>query len=173
MHLHPEQLPSLLDYIFNELHSDSVMLENVKENRTWSQPWYFPRTPDAERLDLFQSYQYSGSILNADVIHSKWEKSQPPRIEPKQNPVKVKIDESNGRINSMQVFNQSFSVHDILIRNSYIKKVRSIYDQTQKAKYRQFSYVHNVMTARSAFTLMVVTFLMMVMPMMLGIVTDS
>lgn len=118
----PEQLPSLLDYIFNELHSDSVMLENVKENRTWSQPWYFPRTPDAERLDLFQSYQYSGSILNADVIHSKWEKSQPPRIEPKQNPVKVKIDESNGRINSMQVFNQSFSVHDILIRNSYIKK---------------------------------------------------
>jgi hypothetical protein len=119
----PEQLPSLLDYIFNELHSDGVMLENVKENRTWSQPWYFPRTPDADRLDLFESYQYAGStILNADVIHSQWEKSQPPRVEPKQNPDKVKIDESNGRINSMKVFNQTFSVHDILSCNGYIKK---------------------------------------------------
>jgi hypothetical protein len=41
----PEQLPALLNHIFSKLHRDGVMLVDVKENRTWSQPWNFTSTP--------------------------------------------------------------------------------------------------------------------------------
>ena len=118
----PEQLPALLNHIFSKLHRDGVMLVDVTENRTWSQAWYFPRVPDADRLSQFEFHQHTGSVIDADAIYSRWEQSQPVRTEPKQQPVKIKIDESNGRINSIKAFNQTFSVHDVLIRNGYIKK---------------------------------------------------
>jgi hypothetical protein len=41
----PEQLPILLEFLFSELHAANVMLTPVKENRAWSQPWFFPRLP--------------------------------------------------------------------------------------------------------------------------------
>jgi hypothetical protein len=37
----------LLDFIFKKLHEKGVMLVDVKENRVWSQPWFFP-TVDVE-----------------------------------------------------------------------------------------------------------------------------
>jgi len=65
----PEQLPALLDYLFNELHKAGVMLAPVSENRTWSQAWYFPRVPDPERLALFKFYRHDGVALDVDQIH--------------------------------------------------------------------------------------------------------
>jgi hypothetical protein len=56
----PEQLPALLEYLFFELHQAGVMLAPVKENRVWSQPWYFPRVPDKKRLALFRFFKYDG-----------------------------------------------------------------------------------------------------------------
>jgi hypothetical protein len=120
-----EQLPILLDYLFAELHANEVMLANVKENRVWAQAWYFPRVPDERRKALFEFYQFSkGDDLDADTITQAWlithpkpEPIEPPPLLPKRS-----IDESNGRRNPIKEFNQSFSVHDILIRNGYTLK---------------------------------------------------
>ena len=68
----PEQLPILLDYLFSELHQAGVMLAPVNENRTWSQPWYFPRVPDEQRKAHFKFYQHDGSPLDADATTKDW-----------------------------------------------------------------------------------------------------
>ena len=118
----PEQLPILLDHIFTQLHQDGVMLANVKENSTWSQAWYFPRVPDAQRVNLFQWHQYEGTAIDTSAICNQWAQANPIKAEPKKITVKIKIDESNGRINSIKIFNQTYSVHNILTRNGYIQK---------------------------------------------------
>ena len=118
----PEQLPILLDHIFTQLHQDGVMLANVKENSTWSQAWYFPRVPDAHRVNLFQWHQYEGTAIDTSAICNQWAQANPIKAEPKKITVKIKIDESNGRINSIKIFNQTYSVHNILTRNGYIQK---------------------------------------------------
>jgi|GEM_PF-1543920 len=120
-----EQLPVLLDYLFSELHKAGVMLVNVKENRTWSQAWYFPRVPDQARLNLFEFFQFSkGENLNADAITKDWLKnnSQPEPTEPPPLKPKQPINETNGRRNPIKAFNQSYTPHDVLIRNNYTLK---------------------------------------------------
>lgn len=120
-----EQLPILLNWIFEQLHNNGVMLADVKENRTWSQAWYFPRVPAQERLNLFVFLQFSkGENLNADAITQDWlknnpqpEPTEPPPLKPKQP-----INETNGRRNPIKEFNQSFSVHDVLMGNGYTFK---------------------------------------------------
>ena len=75
----PEQLSILLDYLFKLLLEAGVMLAPVPENRTWSQPWYFPRVPDEQRKALFEFFQFSkGENLNADAITAVWLKEHPP-----------------------------------------------------------------------------------------------
>jgi hypothetical protein len=120
----PEQLPILLDYLFSEFHQSGVMLADVKENRTWSQLWYFPRVPDAGHENLFQFYRLDGVPLDSDTKQQGGLKNnlQPERAEPLPLVPKKPIDESNGRRNPLKEFNQSFCCEDILLRNGYIKK---------------------------------------------------
>jgi archaellum biogenesis ATPase FlaH len=120
-----EQLPILLNWIFEQLHKAGVMLINVKENRTWSQAWYFPRVPDQARLNLFEFYQFSkGENLNADATIQDWLKNnpQPEPTEPPPLKPKKPINETNGRRNPIKEFNQSFSVRDVLMGNGYTLK---------------------------------------------------
>jgi hypothetical protein len=105
----PEQLPILLGYVFNKLHEANVMLAPVPENRTWSQPWYFPRVPDEPRKALFEFYAHDGALLAVEP--------------PPYTPHKPQQNENlTGWRNPIKEFNQSLSVHDVLIRNGYIKK---------------------------------------------------
>ncbi|MBM4207224.1 MAG: hypothetical protein FJ190_04105 [Gammaproteobacteria bacterium] len=70
-----EQLEALLDWIFELLHLDGVMVAPVKENLTWAQAWYFSRAIDAQReFDAKKSTQENlkGFELNAVLIHDEW-----------------------------------------------------------------------------------------------------
>jgi hypothetical protein len=120
----PEQLPVLLDYLFNELHQAGVMLAPVTENRTWSQPWYFPRVPDEQRKAMFKCFQHDGSILDVETTTTDWLINHPKPVihEPQPLVPKKPIDESNGRRNSLKEFNQSYKVQEILTRNGYLQR---------------------------------------------------
>ena len=119
----PEQLPALLDHLFSKLHHYGVMLAPVTENKTWAQPWYFPRVPDAKRVELFEIHQHTGDILDVDGIYSTWEQSRQVFDEPKPLPYKPQPNENlTGWRNPIKEFNQSCGVHDVLIRNGYTKK---------------------------------------------------
>ena len=67
-----EDLPALLDHLFKTLHDNGVMLAPVNENKSWSQPWFFPRVPDQQRLDAFKFYQFDGGSLDVEAITSAW-----------------------------------------------------------------------------------------------------
>jgi hypothetical protein len=121
----PEQLPAVLDYLFTELHSAGVMLAPVTENKTWAQAWYFPRCPDDSRMELFKFYQHEGSALDVDGTTQAWIKKQVP-VEikpPKIAPYKAQLGENiKGWQCPIKAFNATYSVHDVLTRNGYIKK---------------------------------------------------
>jgi hypothetical protein len=121
----PEQLPVLLDVMFEQLHKAGVMLAPVKENKAWSQAWYFPRVPDAERLALFKFYHHEGKSLNADKAVVAWLRLHP-KVEPVDPTYKPYVAQPNenlkGWLNPIKEFNQTFSIHDVLIRNGYIQK---------------------------------------------------
>ncbi len=119
----PEQLPALLDYLFSELHKEGVMLADVKENRTWSQPWYFPRVPDESRQALFKFFQHEGITLDVEPLYQAWLNNQPAQPEPEYKPYKPQPNEGvAGWRDPIAEFNQTYSVHDVLIRNGYIQK---------------------------------------------------
>ena len=120
----PEQLPILLDYLFNKLHEANVMLAPVPENRTWSQPWYFPRVPDEQHKGLFEFYAHDGALLDVEAIYQAV--VSPYNLNRNHHPTHrtscSKAKTQQGRRNPIKEFNQSYSVHDMLIRNGYIKK---------------------------------------------------
>lgn len=118
----PEQVPILLDYLFNKLHEANIMLAPVPENRAWSQPWYFPRVPDEQRKALFEFYAYEGALLDVDGIDSQWQQVQPEPAEPKPLILKPSVNTAIDQRNPIEAFNQSYSVQGILFRNGYIKK---------------------------------------------------
>lgn len=119
----PEQLPIVLDTLFNKLHEANVMLAPVPENRTWSQPWYFPRVPDESRKALFEFYAHDGALLAVETIYQEWLVQQPEAEPPPYAPHKPQQGEKlTGWRNPIKEFNQSISVHNVLIRNGYIKK---------------------------------------------------
>ena len=117
----PDQLPVLLDYLFKELHQAGVMLSDVSENRSWSQPWYFPRVPDQSRLESYAFYSYLDAMLDVESIYKQWQQEQPINKEPSAVLLKNPIDESNGRLNPIKEFNQSYTVGEILSHRGYIK----------------------------------------------------
>jgi len=118
----PEKLPILLGYLFGELHKAGVMLVPVSENRTWSQPWYFPRVPDQKRLEIFRFYQHEGNALDVDTIYSDWRPPQAAKPEPKLRklPPKAKFN-IPGQRNPIHEFNECYTVGEILERNGYEK----------------------------------------------------
>lgn len=119
----PEQLPALLEYLFTELHNAGAMLAPVPENKTWSQPWYFPRMPDSMRLALFEFYQHVGNVLDVEGIYSDWLKRRPEKAEPKapELPSLAGYD-IQGQINPIAEFNRINTIDDVLTRNGYLKK---------------------------------------------------
>jgi hypothetical protein len=102
-----QQLPVLLDHFHELLNSNGVMLFNVKENRAWSQPWFFPRCP-AERKHLFKFYEFlDGDMLDANAICAAYEAAHPTiKPEPIYRPAPVKNDYTGLKISPVKLFNE-------------------------------------------------------------------
>jgi hypothetical protein len=114
-----EQLPVLLENVTRELHNSGVMLANVKENKSWSQPWYFPRVPDLKAKELFKFYSYEGQPLDANQIYGKCYQTLP------DNEPDVIVRSSytllEGQVDVIDDFNKQNTCEDILLRNAYTK----------------------------------------------------
>ncbi|MFM8342487.1 MAG: hypothetical protein ACKN9F_09760, partial [Methylomonas sp.] len=123
-HYSPEQLPVILEWIIKKLHKAGVMLADVKENRTWSQPWFFPRVPDKNRRDLFKFYQHEGGkSLPIDEIYQAWQKHQTPSQEPAAFEYTAKhTGKGQSGIDAIHSFNQSYRTTEILANSGYIQR---------------------------------------------------
>ncbi|SDI00012.1 YfjI family protein [Nitrosomonas sp. Nm132] len=104
------QLPVVVDYLINQLHGNGVMLALVNENRVWSQPWFTPRVSNEESMNLFRFYQFEGQWFDPTTIPQDWIKEEP---------VSQKRNSNPDEIESINSFNQSFSVGKVLERNGY------------------------------------------------------
>lgn len=60
------ELALCVDWLIHSLHAKGVMLNDVKENRAWSQPWYFPRVRDAQAPFRFLVHD-GGELLAVDT----------------------------------------------------------------------------------------------------------
>ncbi|MDO9267656.1 MAG: hypothetical protein Q7T96_00920 [Methylobacter sp.] len=102
-----EQLPVLLNHFHELLHAENCLLFNVKENRTFSQPWFFPRCP-AERLHLFKFYEFlEGNEQDAYAICAAYASTHPTiQPEPEYRPAPVKNDYTGLKISPIQLFNE-------------------------------------------------------------------
>jgi|GEM_PF-1323516 len=112
-----EQLEALLDWIFELLHLDGVMVAPAKENLTWAQAWYFSRAIDAQRefeAEMSAQENLDGYELNIDFIHAEWLRHKaetaveavPTRP---QNEYRSVIDE----------FNRTHNPRDLLVAGGY------------------------------------------------------
>lgn len=130
-----EQLPALLDWIFDRLHENEVMLANVKENSSWAQAWFMPSV-HPERANLFKMFwRVNGKSSNplrddteieflptecfwVERIYSEWLSKQKSNVN---HPITTlsQIPVTNLSANPIEAFNANFSVHDVLIRNGY------------------------------------------------------
>lgn len=111
-----EQLPALLDWVFVELHRQNALLVNVKENRSWSQPWFLP-TVETESKPFQRLWYTTGKTLDVEPIYQQALEKSPTlaKHEPRELP-KPTLGDS---INSITVFNQNYTVQDVLTRNRY------------------------------------------------------
>ncbi|MGZ8152363.1 MAG: hypothetical protein ACXW0Q_05770 [Methylovulum sp.] len=102
-----QQLPVLLDHFHELLHAENCLLFNVRENRTWSQPWFFPRCP-AERLHLFKFYKFlEGNKQDANAICAAYEAGHPTIApEPIYRPNPVKRDYYGLEMSAIDAFNE-------------------------------------------------------------------
>jgi len=119
-HYNREQLADLLEYIFSELHNSRVMLVNVKENKSWSQAWYYPRVPGLKAKDLFKYYSYEGQPLDADQVCGNLEQTSPakePEVVSRKN-----FNLLEGQVDVIDAFNKQNTCEDVLARNGYTKK---------------------------------------------------
>ena len=121
-----QQLPALLEWIFERLHENGIDLVNVKENSSWAQAWFMPCVP-MERKHLFKTWwRVEGKCSNPKFTTEHFEPAQPFDVAaicqlalspvsqsiPIRQPIAITA-------NPIQAFNASFSVHDVLIRNGY------------------------------------------------------
>ena len=124
-----EQLSILLEHYHVILHDKGLLLVNPKENRSWAQPWYYPRsTPN--RAHLFKHFDYfDGNIQIASEIVSDYRKahpelkSEPSVIDPTQSSL-VRL--SNEHINPIQLFNEHWRspVNYLMTQNYRFKGAR-------------------------------------------------
>ena len=119
-----EDLPALLDHLFKTLHDNGVMLAPVNENKSWSQPWFFPRVPDQQRLDAFKFYQFDGGSLDVEAITSAWRPTESELIalQPvlSDKPYKpLSTDSLTGNRSPIEEFNAAYDWRVVLERNGY------------------------------------------------------
>lgn len=55
-----EALAASVDYVIDQLHERNIWLNDVVENRRWSQAWYLPRVTDEEARQSFRHRQNLG-----------------------------------------------------------------------------------------------------------------
>lgn len=69
-------LSACVEWTIDQLHRAGVWLADVKENHTWSQPWYFPRkaSPEAEYL----TYSHDGGETLDVAACLEWKAKQDP-----------------------------------------------------------------------------------------------
>lgn len=135
-HYTRQQLPALLDWIFERLHENGVMLHDAKEGHTWAQAWFKPSVhPDRQhlfktfsRIDGVASHPSGIELLPAppfdvEAIYRDWAVKQN-----KQSPVKNHVTTlsviqvtPNGlvEINPIKEFNKTYTIHEILISAGY------------------------------------------------------
>ena len=119
-HYHREQLDNLLKHIFAELHKAGVMLVNVKENKSWSQAWYYPRVPNKNAQEMFNFYSYKGQRLDADKVCGNCEQSstaKEPEVIARKN-----FNLLEGQVDVIDAFNKQNNCEDVLVRNGYTKE---------------------------------------------------
>lgn len=121
-----EQLPALLDYLFKELHQAGVMLADVKEQHTWSQPWYFPRVPDAPRKALFKFEHHIGNKkLDVDEIYRQWLAAQHVKKAAQdalrtQSTHRAAVLMGQGKT-ALDACNESFSIQQLMSTYGFVK----------------------------------------------------
>jgi hypothetical protein len=73
-----EDLKAGVNWIIHQFHAEGVLLNNVKENLTFTQGWYLPRCPDEKHLGLFQFMQHDGlQQFPMEEARQWWEQNQP------------------------------------------------------------------------------------------------
>jgi hypothetical protein len=55
-----EILVAVVSWLTHKLHTEGVMLNNVKENMTFTQGWFTPRCPDQEHVDQYIFLEHDG-----------------------------------------------------------------------------------------------------------------
>ena len=128
---HRNQLDAMLWHIFGVLHENELMLVDVKENHSYAQAWFFHSCP-VDKSHLAKALVFDGGedgALNVERITADYQKHLAwlEAIEP---PIHCFTSTSTkeftapvvpvaGSVNPIEVFNQSYSIHEILIANGY------------------------------------------------------
>jgi hypothetical protein len=138
-HYSRHQLPALLDWLFERLHENGVMLADVKENYSWAQAWFMP-SAHPERQELFKMFwRVDGRASNplrddteiefksappfdVERIYNEWLGKQKATVN--NQITTLSQTRQNGTIvpmsaNPIEAFNANFAIHDVLIRNGY------------------------------------------------------
>lgn len=126
-----EQLPALLNWLFERMADNGIDLVNVKENSTWAQAWFKPAVAP-ERAHLFKTWWRVGGKSSNHIEGFELEPAPPFDVakicadyQDKQSNVNHQITTlsavsvTNLSVNPIEAFNANFSVHDVLIRNGY------------------------------------------------------
>jgi len=131
-----EQLPALLDYLFKELHQAGVMLADVKEQHTWSQPWYFPRVPDAHRRQLFTFKSHTGNKeLDVDGIYSVWKAEQDKlKAASIQRATALMVQGKT----ALQACNEAFTIQQLAVSYGFVKSGKKYISPHSESGHAQF-----------------------------------
>jgi hypothetical protein len=131
------QLDALLWHLFALLHENELMLVDVKENHTFAQAWFFHSYPK-EREHLAKTFSFiDGDTLDVDAICAEYEKHRAWLISLQPEPVKcapsrtfeqsTQVARDDGFISPIEAFNQSYSIHEVLIGAGYKQTGRNRY----------------------------------------------
>jgi hypothetical protein len=138
-----EQLPALLDHLFKELHQAGVMLADVKEQHTWSQPWYFPRVPDSARSELFTFKSHTGNQeLDVDGIYQQWYDAQQVK-KAEQDALRAasahraSVLMGQGKT-ALDACNESFTIQQLAVSYGFVKSGKKYISPHSESGHAQF-----------------------------------